>query len=136
MQKVVFVPAHGEPIYKERQVKVPTGETKKGWLGNEKEVTRTESRVELVGESDCKIDGKRLANDINEEIANLIKDGYSISTIQDITSGSYAYKYQSMHLTSEPRLTGGTEAVSGEGAFGYGYGFGYTSGVLLLAEKQ
>lgn len=136
MQKVVFVRAHGKPVYKEKKVEVPTGETKKDWLGKEVVLTRTETRTELAGESDCKIDGERLANDINETIASLAEDGYSILSIQEVTSGSYAYKYQSMELTSQKRLVGGTEAVSGEGGFGYGYGFGYTSGILLLAEKK
>ena len=136
MQKVIFVPAYGKPIYGEKKVKVRTGETKKGLFGGEKEITKTETRIYQTGESDCKIDGDRLARDVNEQIQLLTEDGYKISGMQDVTSGSYAYQFKEMRISSSQRIIGSTEAVSGNGGFGYGYGFGYTSGVLLLAEKQ
>ena len=56
MEKVVLVKSHFIPIGKEVTVKVPTGDTKTGFFGVEKEVYRKETRWEQTGYSDSIID--------------------------------------------------------------------------------
>jgi hypothetical protein len=47
MNKTVFVKAYFKPIFEDVAVKVPTGETKTGLFGGQKNVTRTEKQRAL-----------------------------------------------------------------------------------------
>lgn len=135
MNKTVFVKAYFKPIMGKIKVKVPTGETKRGFFGGEKQETRTEERLQQSGWSDCEIDGVRLSNDVSAAIEELNSAGFDVVSISPITSGAYAYKYKSEAISSSPRISGNTEKVSGGGSYGYGYGYSYTEGVLVLARK-
>lgn len=128
MNKVVYLEAPFKPIFEERSVSVPTGETKKGLFGGEKEVTRTERRMVETGVSDSRIDGEALSRTISQVISELNTDGYEVISITPITSGSYAYE----EISSSARFTRETESINGGG---YGYGYSFTSGVLLLARR-
>jgi hypothetical protein len=128
MNKVVYLEAPFKPILEERSVSVPTGETKKGLFGGEKEVIRTERRMIETGVSDSKIDGDALSRAINQAISDLSTDGYEVISITPITSGSYAYQ----EVSSSARIMRETESIDGGG---YGYGYSFTSGILLLARK-
>ncbi len=135
MEKVVLIKSYFAPIEKEVTVKVPTGETKKGFFGKEKEVTRKEKQWEQVGYSDCIIDSKRLAKDLQEAVNELNNDGYRIKTIVPITSGDYSYKFKDQNISSSKRILSETEKVSGGSSYGYGYGYSYTSSLIIIAEK-
>ena len=136
MQKVILVKSYFAPIGEEVTVKVPTGETKKGLFGGEKEVYCKEKKWKQTGYSDCMIDSERLAKDLERAIDSLNKDSFKVISITPITSGDYAYKYQSQGISSSKRILSETESVSGGASFGYGYGYSYTDSLIILAEKN
>ncbi|WP_428035099.1 hypothetical protein [Amphritea sp.] len=136
MDKVVYVKAYFRPIGKEITVNVPTGETKKGMFGGEKQITRKEKQWKSTGWSDCEIDGERLTEDLQRTIEALNKEGYSIKSITSILSGAYNYQYQAEGITSSPRFLSDTEAVKGGASYGYGYGYSYTESLIVHAAKN
>src|SRR3546814_43979 len=135
MNKLKFVEAHFKPLYKDVMVEVATGETKKGVFGKEKPVTRKEKQRQQTGWSDCRVDGPRLAIDVQKAIDELNAENYEIIGVTDITSGGYRYQYDSSGISSTRRVMSETEKVSGGGSYGYGYGFSHTEGVLIVARK-
>lgn len=118
--KSVFVKAKFKPVGKYEKVNIPTGETKKGLFGGEKEVTRSEKQWVQTGFSDCEIDGDQLQIDIQYAIEQLNKEGYEVITTTAITSGRYNYRYDTEYVGK---------------SYGYGYGYGITEGVLILARQ-
>ncbi|MFT2112707.1 hypothetical protein [Marinomonas sp. 2405UD68-3] len=136
MNKVIYVKAYFAPVGKNVKIKVPTGETKKGLFGGEKEVTRKETRWEQTGFSDKKIDSERLAEDLQIAVSKLNDQGYTITQVTPVISGEYDYKYQAQGVTSSPRILSDGEAVSGGASFGYGYGYSYTDSLIIVAEKN
>lgn len=134
MLKTIFVPAYFKPILQNVTEDVPTGESKKNWLGSEKQITKKIVSEKIVGWSDSEIDGERLSDDINKEIEKWASKNIRIISILPITSGSYNYQYSSQGISSSPRIFSETEKVSGGGSYGYGYGFSYTEGVLICIE--
>lgn len=135
MNKVVYVKAPFKALGRTRSAQVPTGETKKNFLGITREVTRKEKRFEQTGWSDCEIDGAALAADVATAIAELNDSGYEVVTVFPVISGRYAYKMQEGHISSSPRLFSETEAVSGKSGYSYGYGYSFTEGVTIVARK-
>jgi hypothetical protein len=125
MNKVVYVKASFEPIMKEVEAFEPTGETYKGLFGGKKDVMQTVREVRKIGESDCQIDGKKLAEDIAEAVARLNEEGYEIVSVTPLLSGKYDYAFDK---------SGGPGAGGGWG-YGYGYGYSYTEGVTIIARK-
>ncbi|RUR29683.1 hypothetical protein ELY33_12120 [Vreelandella andesensis] len=123
MNKVVYVSSYFKPVGKAVKVKVPTGEKKKGLLGGEKDVTRTEEKWEQTGWSNCEIDGERLADDIAKAVKLLNSEGYEVVSISEALSGAYNYLY----------ATTGGQTNAG---YGYGYGYSYTEGVTIVAKKM
>jgi hypothetical protein len=136
MIQTVFIPAHFKPITKDVIENIPTGETKKNWLGSEKVITEKVSTHKIVGWSDSEIDGEKLANDINIEINKLNNLNAKVISITPITSGRYNFQYNSQGITSSKRIFSETEKVSGGGSYGYGYGYSFTEGVLICFEFQ
>ncbi len=136
MEKVVFVKAYFRPVGKKVSVDVPTGETNKGLFGGEKEVTRKEKQWQQTGWSDCKIDGQRLAEDLQEAIVALNREGYIVKSIVPVTSGAYNYRYQAQGISSSRRVLSETEAVQGGASYGYGYGYSYTESLLVHAARN
>lgn len=136
MDKVVHVKAYFQPIGKEVTVQVPTGETKKGLFGGEKQITRSEKQWKQTGWSDCEIDGERLANDLQQVIEEFNQDGYCVKSITSVLSGTYNYQYKSEGISSSPRLLSDTEAVTGGASYGYGYGYSYTESLIVHASKS
>lgn len=126
MNKVVYVKAKFKPVGKEVTVKVPTGETKKGLFGGEKEVTVKKQEWQQTGWSDREIDGERLSEDINLAVEKLNKTGYEVVAIQPITSGAYNYTWGKY---GDPGNYGAPTCYS------YGYGYSYTEGVTIIAKK-
>ena len=118
MNKVVFVKAHFKPVGKYEIVQVPTGE--KGFLGVPK--TREEKKWVQTGYSDCKIDGERLTQDIQQVIDKLNGDGYEVVSTVPVISGDHQHE-----------TFAGVMAIAPSG--GYGYGFSYTEGVIIIARK-
>jgi hypothetical protein len=123
MYKTVFVDAYGEKLYETKKVEVATGETKDSFFGGPKEVyKKEEQRVPTGKVSDRIIDGHRLAEDINAACEHAVKDGYTVESVQMVTSGHYNH---------------GWSSPSGyQNAAGYGYGYSYTEGAILLLKKQ
>jgi hypothetical protein len=119
------VEAFFKPVGKEVTVKVPTGETKTGFFGGEKEVMRKEQQWQQTGWSNREIDGRRLAKDIAAATEKLNSEGYEIVGIESVISGAYDYKYEVKF--------GGIN--HGGGGYGYGYGYSYTEGVTIVARK-
>jgi len=113
---------------------VPTGETRKGFFGGEKAVTRTEQRQEITGYSDCQIDGEALARRMHEAIDPWLAQGYELFSITPITSGSYRYEYH--QGTVSGRFFQGNGNISGEGSYGYSYGYSYTEGIMVVLKKS
>lgn len=136
MNKVVLVQCFFKAIGKEVTVKVPTGETKKGLFGRDKEITRKEKQWKQTGWSDCEIDADRLATDLEQVISSLNEEGYRIQSITPVMSGAYNYNYQAEGISSSARVLGNTEAVSGGASYGYGYGYSYTDSLVVIAEKN
>lgn len=136
MNKVVLVKCYFSPIGKEVTIQIPTGETKKGLFGNEKEITRKSKQWKQTGWSDSKVDSNRLSKDLEEVIATLNNEGYKVQSITPVVSGAYDFKYQAEGITSSARLFGNTEAVKGGASYGYGYGYSYTDSLIVVAEKN
>jgi len=126
MNKIVYVKAFFKPVGKNETVKVPTGETKPGWFGGEKEVFRKEEQWVQTGYSDCEIDGHRLANDIASAVSKLNEQGYEVISISEVTSGKYSWAYN----------TNGGANCNGGWGYGYGYGYSLTEGVVVVAKKS
>lgn len=91
MLKTIFIPAHFKPIVKDVFENIPTGETKKNWLGKEKQITKKTASQKIVGWSDSEIDGERLSLDVNSELEKLTSQNAKIISIVPITSGRYNY---------------------------------------------
>ncbi len=91
MNKVVFVKAYFQPVIDEKK-----------WV--------------QTGYSDCKVDGERLAQDIQKAIDELNSDGYEIVSTVPVISGNHKY---------------GSAGATG----GYGYGYSYTEGIMIIARK-
>lgn len=134
MIKTIFIPAHFKPIIQNLADDVPTGETKKNWLGKEKQVTKRVVSPKIVGWSDSEVDGERLSADINNELEKLSSQNAKIISIVPISSGRYNYQYSSEGISSSRRVFSETEKVSGGGSYGFGYGYSYTEGVLICVE--
>jgi hypothetical protein len=132
MNKLVLVKRYFAAVGREITIEVPTGETKKGLFGGEKEVTRKEKQWEQTGFSDCKIDNERLATDLEKVINSLNKDGYKIQSVTPIMSGEY--DYQAEGISSSVRIMRETESVSGGASYGYGYS--YTDSLIVIAERN
>ena len=115
MNKVVYVSSFGDPTGKNVMKERPTGEIKKGLFGGETEITEKVTEWVQTGNSDCKIDGKRLAEDIESAINILNTDGYEVVSVTPTTSGYYNWSTQ----RDGPA----------------GYGFSYTEGVTIVAKK-
>lgn len=126
MNKVIYVEAFFKPVGEKVTVNVPTGETKRGFFGGEKQVTRKDQQWQQTGWSDREIDGPRLAKDIAAATEKLNSEGYEIVAIESIISGAYDYKYEVKF--------GGIN--HGGGGYGYGYGYSYTEGVTIVAKKH
>ena len=127
MNKVVYVPAFFAPIGKNRTVKVPTGEKKKGIFGGEKDVTRKEDQWVQTGWSDCSVDSERLASDLAEAVSALNDEGYEVVSVTPVTSGAYDWKCQ---------IQSGGYQNSGYGGYGYGYGYSFTDSLIVTARKS
>ncbi|ANU38282.1 hypothetical protein RJD38_18925 [Vibrio scophthalmi] len=136
MNKVVLVKSYFVALGKEVTVKIPTGETKTGLFGGQKEVTRKEKQWKQTGWSDCEIDTDRLATDLEQVINSLNREGYKVQSVTPVMSGAYDFKYQAQGISSSARIMGNTEAVSGGASFGYGYGYSYTDSLIVIAEKN
>lgn len=134
MIKTIFIHAHFNPIIRDIVENVPTGETRKNWFGNEKQVTKRVASQKITGWSNSEIDGERLSTDINNEIGKWSSENIRIISISPITSGSYNYQFSSQGISSSPRLLSDTEKVSGGRSYGFGYGYSYTEGVLICIE--
>lgn len=134
MLKTIFIPTYFKPIRKDVIESVPTGETKKNWLGNEKQITKKITSQKIVGWSDSEIDGERLSADINKEIEKWTSENIRIVSILPITSGNYNYEFSSQGISSSRRFFSETEKVRGGGSYGFGYGYSYTEGVLICIE--
>ena len=135
MNKVIYINAYFKPIGQTVTVKVPTGQTTKGFFGGEKAVYEKREQWQQTGWSDREVDGKRLSGDIADTVSSLNQEGYEIVAISPVTSGNYYYQYSDHGITSSQRIFGETEKVSGGGSYGYGYGYSYTEGVTLVARK-
>ena len=110
--KVVFVKAHFRPLYgKPGILKAVFGSNQVG------SSTETPSGFEKKGQSDCEIDGERLAEDVSNALHDLEKEGFEIKNISNINSGAHNH---------ESDYSGTTNTAS---AWGHGYTF--TEGVLL-----
>lgn len=134
MIKTIFIPAHFKPVIKDVVESVPTGETKKNWLGSEKQILKRVVSQKITGWSASEIDGVRLSDDINNEIEKLSSQNFRVISISPITSGRYNYQFSSQGISSSPRILSDTEKVSGGVSYGFGYGYSYTEGVLLCIE--
>ena len=119
--KVVYVKAKFKPVGKYVTVDVSTGEKKRSLLGIEKEVTRKEQRWVQTGFSDREIDGELLAQEVQEAIVQLNKEGYEVVSICAVTSGNYHWEKQDEHMNF---------------TYGLGYGYSYTEGIIIIARKS
>jgi hypothetical protein len=126
LNKIIYVRAFFKPVGEEVTVEISTGETKKNFLGIETKVVEKQKKWQQTGSSDCRIDGERLADDINEAVAKLNEDGYEIIAIESVISGSYNYKWDKYDSSSN---------TSANTCYSYGYGFSYTEGVTIIAKK-
>ncbi|MCW2462414.1 hypothetical protein [Elizabethkingia anophelis] len=99
MLKTIFIPAHFKPIIEDVAENVPTGETKKNWLGSEKQITKKTVSQKIVGWSNSEIDGERLSAGINNEIKKWSSQNIKIISISPITSGHYNYQYSSQGIS-------------------------------------
>ncbi|WP_435522880.1 hypothetical protein [Chryseobacterium indoltheticum] len=104
MIKTIFIPAHFKPIIQNVADDVPTGETKKNWLGQEKQVTKRMVSPKIVGWSDSEVDGERLSVDVNNELEKLNSQNAKIISIVPISSGRYNYQYSSEGISSSRRV--------------------------------
>jgi len=132
--RTFFIPATGKPIIKNKTVKVPTGETKKGWFGGDKPVMRKEQQQEITGYSDCAIDGFVLVQDMHEVINPWLEQGYELFSITPITSGTYKYECKAGKVSGH--IMQGSGSISGEGSTGYSYGYSYTEGIMVVLKKS
>lgn len=120
MNQVVFVAAYFEPVIQEQIVKVPTGEKKKGLLG-ESNVMREEKKMVQTGVSDKKIDTIRLTNDLHQVVEGLNKSGFEVVSVTAVASGKHGYENYSRHPNTADT------AVS--------WGYSYTDGLMVVARK-
>ncbi|MBV8272950.1 MAG: hypothetical protein JO067_11840 [Cupriavidus sp.] len=125
MNKIVYVEAFFKPVGKEVTRKVPTGETTKGFLGFEKEVTKKVTEWQQTGYSNREIDGQRLSADIDVAVRQLNREGYEVVSVTPVISGAYDFKYEVKF--------GGVN--HGGGGYGYGYGYSYTEGVTIIGKR-
>ncbi|MFC4163889.1 hypothetical protein ACFOWU_09500 [Epilithonimonas zeae] len=109
MIKTIFIPAHFKPIIQNVADNVPTGETKKNWLGQEKQITRRIVSPKIVGWSDSEVDGKRLSKDITDELEKLSSQNVRVISIVPVSSGRYNYQYSSEGISSSRRVFSETE---------------------------
>jgi len=108
--KIVYVPSHKAPYFKTVVERVPTGETKKHLFLGERKIKKDVTKKKQIGLSESKIDGEKLAIDIQLAIDKLNNEGYEVVCV--------------------------SEVISGDGMFGGdGYGYSYTEGVNIVAKK-
>ena len=118
--KVVYVSSHKAPYFKTVVERVPTGETKKHLLLGELKLTKDVTKKKQFGHSMSKIDGERLATDIQLAIDKLNNEGYEVVCVSEVVSGNYDSQI----------------SQNGHGMFGGGgYGYSYTEGVNIIAKK-
>jgi hypothetical protein len=120
VDRVTYVPAYFKPLGREITVEVPTGEKRKTIFGTVKKVKRKQKQWRSSGGwSKCRIDGERLAMDVEKAVRTLNTEGYEVVTIVPAISGSYNSRF---------------ERNNWSGA-GYGYGYSYTEGLIIVARK-
>lgn len=108
--KVVYVSSHKAPYFKTVVEREPTGETKKHLLLGELELTKDVTKKKQFGHSRSKIDGERLAKDIQLAIDTLNNEGYEVVCTSEVISGGHSFQSAD-------------------------YGFSYTEGVNIIAKK-
>ena len=124
MFKTVFVDAYHSQEYKQETYEEPTGEVKTGLLGRQVEVKEKKTRWVPTGNySDRRIDGGRLANDLETALAQLDADGYDVVAVTPVTSGRYGWQEY-----SRSAHTAANTAVS--------WGFSVTEGFMITARKS
>jgi len=120
MNKIVHVPAYFVPLYKEKTVKVRTGETTLDARGREKEVVRKEKRQVQTGWSDRVVDSERLANDLAATVERLNQQHYEVVSVTPVLSGMY-HSHADWGFVYR--------------AVGYGYGYSFTESLIVVARK-
>ena len=120
MNKVVYVEAFFQPVGITKTVKEPTGDKTKNIWGNERDVMAKFKKWEQTGWSDCLIDGKRLAADIEKAVQSLNSEGYEVVSVTMITSGSHKWD----------------AVLRQQSGYGYGYGYSFTEGSVIVAKKS
>lgn len=121
MNRVIYLPAHFVPVGKYKTRHEPTGKTEPGMFGFERDVTVPVEEFVKTGESDCNIDGGRLANDVAKAVAQLNAEGYEVVSVTPLTTGDY-------HCGTVSQFGSGVEGA-------YGYGYSYTKGLILIAKR-
>jgi hypothetical protein len=117
---VVYIPAYFKPLGgREVTVAVPTGEKRRTIFGTVKTVKRKQKQWRGWGRSKCRIDGERLAMDVEKAVRTLNSEGYEVVTIVPAISGAYNYR----------------GVRGGWSGYGYGYGYSYTEGLIIVARK-
>lgn len=124
MIKTVWVPTRWQKKGKWEEYEEPTGEMKKGIFG-EKPVTVKKRRwIELNENSDCLVDGARLAQDMQAAMNSLEEQGFEIIGLSEVLSGQYNW-------TSYGRSLGNSSADTCAS-----WGFSITEGIVITAKKQ
>ena len=77
---------------------------------------KKERSWEKSGNSDCRVDGAKLAIDVDAAVSNLMEENFEVISIAPVTSGHH-------YSTSGPNV-------------GFGYGFSYTEGVLIVTKRR
>jgi hypothetical protein len=117
---VVYISAYFKPLGREITVAVPTGEKRKTIFGTVKKVKRKQKQWRRSGGwSKCRIDGERLAMDVEKAVRTLNSESYEVVTIVPAVSGNYGYH-------------GERDGWSG---YGYGYSYSFTEGLIIVARK-
>jgi len=123
MNRVEYVSWRYQPNGYYKTYEVPTGETKKGLLGKEKEVKKEVQEWVWDGYKDYRVTLEEFMQDVEQKVSELNKEGYEIISVVPITLGSTYYDYKERSFPQ-----GGL-------GYGYGYGYGYTAGITIFARK-
>lgn len=125
MIKTLWIQARWQKKGRWDEYEEPTGEIKKGFFGEKPVMVKKKRWIETNENSDCVIDGKKLAEDMQTTMNSLEQEGFEIIGLSEVLSGNYNWK----NYSNSGAGNGGASTCAS-------WGFSVTEGIVITAKKR
>ncbi len=133
--KTVFIESKFQEKFRERSVKVATGQTRKNFFGFTVDETRVEKQMVSDGISDCEIDGEHLATELQRLLEEAGQHGFRLVSVTPLISGKWVGERFRISGGGGALVNGGGSIGEVKGEGGPSYGYSYTEGLVVVLAK-